>query len=161
MQFFTKDESQLSKAHNILNAVFDGKALDLSNALEDALAHYISIRDFSSNEPKESYYQGFLNGLFSTQDDELFNYLSNHEQGEGYPDITFKSPNGRIGVVIEIKQCDDIKDSERLALDALNQIETQKYYQDFLYQQLISNINCYGICFNKKSCYVAFKELKM
>ena len=142
--------------HSILKP--DADLLQIS--LESALRKYISVRDFSSNDPKESYYHAFLNGIFSTQDDNIVDYASNHEHGDGYPDITFKSLDGRIGVVIEIKQCDDIKDSERLALDALNQIESKKYYQDFLYQKLISNIYCYGICFNKKSCYVALKELK-
>ena len=161
LQYFTKDKEQISKSTALVHAILKPDADLLQISLDTALRKYISVRDFSSNDPKESYYHAFLNGIFSTQDDNLVDYSSNHEQGDGYPDITFKSPNGRIGVVIEIKQCDDIKDSESLALDALNQIETQKYYQDFLYQQLISNINCYGICFNKKSCYVAFKELKM
>ena len=161
LQYFTKDKEQISKSTALVQAILKPDADLLQISLDTALRKYISVRDFSSADPKESYYHAFLNGIFSTQDDNLVDYSSNHEQGDGYPDITFKSPNGRIGVVIEIKQCDDIKDSESLALDALNQIETQKYYQDFLYQQLISNINCYGICFNKKSCYVAFKELKM
>ena len=50
--------------------------------------------------------------------------------------MTFNSPDGRIGVVIEIKQCDDIRDIESVALDALRQIGTQKYYQDFLQKQM-------------------------
>ena len=120
LQFFTKDESQLSKAHNILNAVFDGKALDLSNALEDALAHYISIRDFSSNEPKETYYQGFLNGYFSSQNDLLKGYASNAELGNGYADITFKNKNKNIAVIIEIKHAKEESENQARAFEALD-----------------------------------------
>ena len=160
LQYFTKDKEQISKSTALVHAILKPDADLLQISLDTALRKYISVRDFSSNDPKESYYQAFLNGIFSTQDDNLVDYSSNHEQGDGYPDITFKSPNGRIGVVIEIKQCDDIKDSEKLALDALNQIETKKYYQDFMYHKLITNIYCYGICFTKKSCNVAFKDLK-
>ena len=160
LQYFTKDKEQISKSTALVHAILKPDADLLQISLDTALRKYISVRDFSSNDPKESYYHAFLNGIFSTQDDNLVDYSSNHEQGDGYPDITFKSPNGRIGVVIEIKQCDDIKDSEKLALDALNQIETKKYYQDFMYQKLITNIYCYGICFTKKSCNVAFKDLK-
>ncbi|MCI5577285.1 MAG: AAA family ATPase [Succinivibrio sp.] len=71
LEYFTSDKAQKAHANDIIKAIFDGKALDLSNALEDALAQYISVRDFSSNEPKESYYQGFLNGFFSSQKDLL------------------------------------------------------------------------------------------
>ena len=160
LQYFTKDKDQVSKSTALVQAILKPDADLLQISLETALRKYISVRDFSSNDPKESYYHAFLNGIFSTQDDNLVDYFSNHEQGDGYPDITFKSPNGRIGVVIEIKHCDDIKDSERNAFDALEQIENKKYYQDFMYQKLITNIYCYGICFTKKSCYVAFKDLK-
>ena len=134
LQYFTKDKEQISKSTALVHAILKPDADLLQISLDTALRKYISVRDFSSNDPKESYYHAFLNGIFSTQDDNLVDYSSNHEQGDGYPDITFKSPNGRIGVVIEIKQCDDIKDSEKLALDALNQIETKKYYQDFMHQ---------------------------
>ena len=160
LQFFTKDESQLSKAHNILNAVFDGKALDLSNALEDALAHYISIRDFSSNEPKESYYQGFLNGYFSSQNDLLKGYASNAELGNGYADITFKNKNKNIAVIIEIKHAKEESENQTRAFEALDQIEKNKYVLNYLGDDYVTDILCYGICFCKKSCYVAFKELK-
>ena len=160
LQFFTKDESQLSKAHDILNAVFDGKALDLSNALEDALAHYISIRDFSSNEPKESYYQGFLNGYFSSQNDLLKGYASNAELGNGYADITFKNKNKNIAVIIEIKHAKEESENQTRAFEALDQIEKNKYVLNYLGDDYVTDILCYGICFCKKSCYVAFKELK-
>ena len=160
LQFFTKDESQLSKAHNILNAVFDGKALDLSNALEDALAHYISIRDFSSNEPKESYYQGFLNGYFSSQNDLLKGYASNAELGNGYADITVKNKNKNIAVIIEIKHAKEESENQARAFEALDQIEKNKYVINYLGDDYVTDILFYGICFCKKSCYVAFKELK-
>ena len=39
LEYFTKDKAQLAKANDIIKAIFDGKALDLSNALEDALAN--------------------------------------------------------------------------------------------------------------------------
>ncbi|MDY5733114.1 MAG: AAA family ATPase, partial [Succinivibrio sp.] len=112
MQYFTKDKEQISKSTALVQAILKPDADLLQISLDTALRKYISVRDFSSADPKESYYHAFLNGIFSTQDDNLVDYSSNHEQGDGYPDITFKSPNGRIGVVIEIKQCDDIKDSE-------------------------------------------------
>ena len=160
LEYFTKDKAQLAKANDIIKAIFDGKALDLSNALEDALAQYISVRDFSSSEPKESYYQGFLNGFFSSQKDLLKGYASNAELGNGYADITFKNKRKDLAVIIEIKHANDEFQNQAKATEALEQIEKNKYVLNYLNDGYVTKIFCYGICFNKKSCYVAFKEIK-
>ncbi len=160
LEYFSKDKAQLAKASDIIKAIFDGKALDLSNALEDALAQYISVRDFSSSEPKESYYQGFLNGFFSSQKDMLKGYASNAELGNGYADITFKNKRKDLAVIIEIKHANDEFQNQAKATEALEQIEKNKYVLNYLNDGYVTKIFCYGICFNKKSCYVAFKEIK-
>ncbi|MDD6068609.1 MAG: AAA family ATPase [Succinivibrio sp.] len=160
LEYFTKDKAQLAKASDIIKAIFDGKALDLSNALEDALAQYISVRDFSSNDPKESYYQGFLNGFFSSQKDMLKGYASNAELGNGYADITFKNKRKDLAVIIEIKHANDEFQNQAKATEALEQIEKNKYVLNYKNDGYVTKIFCYGICFNKKSCYVAFKDIK-
>ena len=160
LEYFSKDKAQLAKANDIIKAIFDGKALDLSNALEDALAQYISVRDFSSNEPKESYYQGFLNGFFSSQKDMLKGYASNAELGNGYADITFKNKRKDLAVIIEIKHANDEFQNQAKATEALEQIEKNKYVLNYINDGYVTKIFCYGICFNKKSCYVAFKEIQ-
>ena len=160
LEYFTKDKAQLAKANDIIKAIFDGKALDLSNALEDALAQYISVRDFSSNEPKESYYQGFLNGFFSSQKDLLKGYASNAELGNGYADITFKNKRKDLAVIIEIKHANDEFQNQAKATEALEQIEKNKYVLNYKNDGYVTKIFCYGISFNKKSCYVAFKEIQ-
>ena len=160
LEYFTKDKAQLAKASDIIKAIFDGKALDLSNALEDALAQYISVRDFSSNEPKESYYQGFLNGFFSSQKDMLKGYASNAELGNGYADITFKNKRKDLAVIIEIKHANDEFQNQAKATEALEQIEKNKYVLNYKNDGYVTKIFCYGISFNKKSCYVAFKEIQ-
>ncbi len=160
LEYFTSDKAQLAKANDIIKAIFDGKALDLSNALEDALAQYISVRDFSSSEPKESYYQGFLNGFFSSQKDMLKGYASNAELGNGYADITFKNKRKDLAVIIEIKHANDEFQNQAKATEALEQIEKNKYVLNYKNDGYVTKIFCYGICFNKKSCYVAFKEIQ-
>ena len=159
-KFFTEDDSHKAKASDILKAIFDGKADELKLALDSLLKGFISIRDFSSNEPKESYYQGFLNGIFSIQKKYLENYASNKELGEGYADITFTSLDEKTAVIIEIKQTDKKFDKAKLANLALEQIEHKEYYQDYLDYSSVLKIYCFGICFCKKSCSVAFKEIK-
>ena len=160
LEYFSKDKAQLAKANDIIKAIFDGKALDLSNALEDALAQYISVRDFSSNEPKESYYQGFLNGFFSSQKDLLKGYASNAELGNGYADITFNNKRKDLAVIIEIKHANDEIQNQAKATEALEQIEKNKYVLNYKNDGYVTKIFCYGISFNKKSCYVAFKEIQ-
>ena len=160
LEYFTSDKAQKAHANDIIKAIFDGKALDLSNALEDALAQYISVRDFSSNEPKESYYQGFLNGFFSSQKAMLKSYASNAELGNGYADITFKNKRKDLAVIIEIKHANDEFQNQAKATEALEQIEKNKYVLNYKNDGYVTKIFCYGICFNKKSCYVAFKEIK-
>ncbi|MDY5188641.1 MAG: AAA family ATPase [Succinivibrio sp.] len=160
LEYFTSDKAQKAHANDIIKAIFDGKALDLSNALEDALAQYISVRDFSSNEPKESYYQGFLNGFFSSQKDLLKGYDSNAELGNGYADITFKNKRKDLAVIIEIKHANDEIQNQAKATEALEQIEKNKYVLNYKNDGYVTKIFCYGISFNKKSCYVAFKEIQ-
>ena len=160
LEYFTSDKAQKAHANDIIKAIFDGKALDLSNALEDALAQYISVRDFSSNEHKDSYYQGFLNGFFSSQKDLLKGYASNAELGNGYADITFKNKRKDLAVIIEIKHANDEIQNQAKATEALEQIEKNKYVLNYKNDGYVTKIFCYGISFNKKSCYVAFKEIQ-
>ena len=160
LEYFSKDKAQLAKANDIIKAIFDGKADDLKLALDSLLKGFISVRDFSSNEPKESYYQGFLNGVFSSQKDYLENYASNKELGDGYADITFTSTDEKTAVIIEIKQTDNKFQKFKVAKLALEQIEHKDYYQDYLDYDAVKNIYCFGICFSKKSCAVEFKNIK-
>ena len=64
------------------------------------------------------------------------------------------------GKVIEINETDKKFDKAKLANLALEQIEHKEYYQDHLDYSSVLKIYCFGICFCKKSCSVAFKEIK-
>ena len=160
LDYFTKDKSQLAKVSEIVKAIFNGNEKSLRSAINDALSQYISIRDFSSNEPKESYYQGFLNGFFSSQKELLKGYASNAELGNGYADITFTNKDGDIAVIIEIKHSQEKENCKQIAITALDQIDHKEYYQKYMRDLDITNIYCFGICFYKKSCSVAFKDIK-
>ena len=160
LEYFTSDKTQLAKVSEIVKAIFNGSEKGLRSSINDALSQYISVRDFSSNEPKESYYQGFLNGFFSSQKKVIDNYASNAELGNGYADITFTNKDGDIAVIIEIKHSQEKEECKQIAIAALDQINQKEYYQKFMRDLDITNIYCYGICFYKKSCSVAFKEIK-
>ena len=156
--YFTKNTLQVQKSNSIVNDIFNKKPENLKETLYSALQHYISVRDRSSNSPKEYYYHGFLNGYFAASSTLLSNYASNKEAGAGFCDISFTSPNGKIAVIIEVKQTDDITQRENIATEALDQIYSTEYYQPFMDNPDITSILCYGICFHKKSCSVKFKE---
>ena len=160
LENFTSDKAQLAYANDIIKAIFDGKADELKLALNSLLKGFILVKDFSSNEPKQSYYQGFLNGFFSSQKKVIDNYASNAELGNGYADITFTNKDGDIAVIIEIKHSQEKEECKQIAIAALDQIDQKEYYQKFMRDLDITNIYCYGICFYKKSCSVAFKEIK-
>ena len=87
-------------------------------------------------------------------------YASNKELGEGYSVITFTSLDEKIAVIIKINETDKKFDKAKLANLALDQIEHKEYYQDHLDYSSVLKIYCFGICFCKKSCSVAFKEIK-
>ena len=157
--YFTKNTLQVQKSNSIVNDIFNKKPENLKETLYSALQHYISVRDRSSNSPKEDYYHGFLNGYFAASSTLLSNYASNKEAGAGFCDISFTSPNGKIAVIIEVKQTDDITQRENIATEALDQIYSTEYYQPFMDNPDITSILCYGICFHKKSCSVKFKDI--
>ena len=157
-EFFTHDKTQVQKANTILTCIFNADAKQLRLAINNALAKFISFRDVSTNAPKEYYYHGFLNGVFSTQTGHLMNYASNQESGEGYPDITFSSIDERISVVLELKYTKDKKLCLQEAQVALAQIEAKNYCENLVFPGITQKIYAYGISFNKKSCLVLLKE---
>ena len=156
--YFTKAPTQVQKAARILECIFNADPKQLRLAINDALAKFISFRDVSTSAPKEYYYHGFLNGVFSTQTGHLMNYASNQESGEGYPDITFSSIDERISVVLELKYTKDKKLCLQEAQAALAQIEAKNYCENLVIPGITQKIYAYGISFNQKSCLVLLKE---
>ena len=129
--YFTKAPTQVQKATKILQSIFNADAEQLRVDIEDALAKFISVRDFSTKAPKEYYYHGFLNSVFSTQCEHLRNYASNQEAGNGYSDITFLSKDSLLGVVLELKYTDDENELIPTAKAALKQIDEKHYIEAF------------------------------
>lgn len=117
------------------------------------------IRNISVKCPKEYYYHAFLNGYFSSQQDSFSSYASNAEADNGYADIAFESNDRKTAIIIEIKHTDSENKARDVAEAAITQIEKKKYTDIFANSDIKKSILCYGICFFKKSCTVAFKEI--
>ena len=156
--YFTKAPTQVQKATKILQSIFNADAEQLRVDIEDALAKFISVRDFSTKAPKEYYYHGFLNSVFSTQCEHLRNYASNQEAGNGYSDITFLSKDSLLGVVLELKYTDDENELIPTAKAALKQIDDKHYIEAFKKNGFTEKVYALGLSFSKKSCAVSFKE---
>lgn len=100
----------------------------------------------------ESFYHGFLTGIFYGMDGYIVK--SNRESGSGRTDL-FLKPVSRKGTafVVEFKVVEKLDDLEKGADAALRQI-TDKRYETELLADGYKNIVCYGISFYRKDCRV-------
>ncbi len=147
-------------ALNIANALLEGKVDYVQDKLGPLLRSFVSVRDTATKAPHENYYHGFLNGIFTNCKDNLGEYHSNYESGDGYADITFKDADCRKVAIIEIKSASVGSDLVTLSETALSQIEEKNYSEPFMSNRMIQSIYAYGIAFAGKNCAVSVKKLK-
>ena len=147
-------------ALNISNALLEGNVDFVQNKLGPLLRSFVFVRDTATRAPHENYYHGFLNGIFTNCKDNLGEYHSNYESGDGYPDILFKDIDCRKVAIIEIKSATIGSDIETLSEKAISQIEDKKYAEPLMSNKTVKSIYGYGITFAGKSCAVSVKKLK-
>jgi len=148
-------------ADKIANALFTGDSKFVQTQLRNYLKKFVSIRDTATKAPKENYYHGFLNGVFTNcSKDYLTEYHSNYESGDGYADITFKSEFSEKAVIIEIKTAPVGSDLIPLSKNAIDQIESKNYADPFLQNSMTQSIYGYGIAFAGKNCFISVKKIK-
>ena len=157
---FGKILSKDNLALNIANALLEGKVDYVQDKLGPLLRSFVSVRDTATKAPHENYYHGFLNGIFTNCKDNLGEYHSNYESGDGYPDILFKDIDCRKVAIIEIKSASAGSDLVTLSETALSQIEEKNYSEPFMSNRMIQSIYAYGIAFAGKNCFITCKKLK-
>ena len=157
---FGKILSKDNLALNIANALLEGNVDFVQDKLGPLLRSFVSVRDTATRAHHENYYHGFLNGIFTNCKDNLGEYHSNYESGDGYADITFKDIDCRKVAIIEIKSASVGSDLVTLSETALSQIEEKNYSEPFMSNRMIQSINAYGIAFAGKNCAVSVKKLK-
>ena len=157
---FGKILSKDNLALNIANALLEGKVDYVQDKLGPLLRSFVSVRDTATKAPHENYYHGFLNGIFTNCKDNLGEYHSNYESGDGYADITFKDIDCRKVAIIEIKSASVGSDLVTLSETALSQIEEKNYSEPFMSNRMIQSIYAYGIAFAGKNCAISVKKLK-
>ena len=157
---FGKILSKDNLALNIANALLEGKVDYVQDKLGPLLRSFVSVRDTATKAPHENYYHGFLNGIFTNCKDNLGEYHSNYESGDGYPDILFKDIDCRKVAIIEIKSASVGSDLVTLSETALSQIEEKNYSEPFMSNRMIQSIYAVGIAFSGKNCFISVKKLK-
>ena len=147
-------------ALNIANALLEGKVDYVQDKLGPLLRSFVSVRDTATRAPHENYYHGFLNGIFTNCKDNLGEYHSNIESGDGYADITFNNLDGTKACVIEIKVCKEKESRAKKANEAIAQI-LEKHYADAIFEdENITSVNAVGIAFSGKNCFISYKKIK-
>ena len=147
-------------ALNIANALLEGNVDFVQNKLSPLLRSFVSVRDTATKAPHENYYHGFLNDIFTNCKDNLGEYHSNYESGDGYADITFNNLDGNKACVIEIKVCKEKESRAKKANEAIEQI-LEKHYADTIFEdENITCVNAIGIAFSGKNCFITCKKLK-
>ena len=147
-------------ANRIADAMFSGDSEFVQTQLRIYLKKFVSVRDIATKAPQENYYHGFLNGIFTNCKDNLGEYHSNGESGNGYPDILFKDADFSKVAIIEIKSAPIGSDFVTLSENALTQIEEKNYAEPMMTNKSVMSIFAYGIAFSGKTCAVSVKRLK-
>ena len=139
-----------TRINRFCQAFTSGDTAMIEDMLHDYLWDSISIRDSVVRKGmKENFYHGMLLGLLQSQG--TWSIQSNAETGEGYSDISIRTPE-RVGIVIEIKYAHD-GNLENACAEALRQIEERKYAVG-LQRRGMKKILKYGIAFCEKECMV-------
>ena len=142
MSYF-QDYTYIRK-ENLYQSLVKGDVEEANEILGDILSKSISYFD-----NQESFYHGFLIGLFSGRD-----IKSNKESGEGRFDICIYPPQiFKTAIVIECKHSDSIKDLVKDARAGADQIVEKKYKEEVLNEGYLHVVG-YGISFYKKQCFI-------
>ncbi|MDR1719414.1 MAG: ATP-binding protein [Dysgonamonadaceae bacterium] len=129
----------------LVTALVAGDIVGVQQTLSEALMKSISYFDAA-----ESFYHGFLTALLVSTSH--YDVKSNRETGSGRSDI-FLCPRTRQlpVIIIETKIANSFDTLEAKCTEALKQIETRRYADEFIadgYRQILK----YGIAFYKKEC---------
>ena len=110
------------------------------------------LPNISYMDSSESFYHGYLLGLFSMfLNNKRFIVRSNRESGLGRFDLMIKKVDNSVGMIIELKITD--YDMDDVALKALEQINSKKYKQELI-DSKVDKIYEYAIAIGKKECSV-------
>jgi hypothetical protein len=136
---------------NVLEALVYGDLEMFEKELRENVLNSVSFME----NYKESFYQGYFTGLFSG----LRGYYyvkGNQESGHGRFDLYLEPKDKKgYGYIIELKVSKRLKDMQREAEEAVEQIKRMEYFQELVSRD-VERIDLIGIAFYKKK----FKMVK-
>ena len=109
------------------------------------------LPSMSFMDSTESFYHGYVLGLFSMFLNTYFVVKSNRESGMGRFDLMIEKIDRSIGIIIEFKITKD--DMEESAKKALSQMKEKEYYQELVLDK-VEHIHEYAIIFKGKKAIV-------
>ena len=110
------------------------------------------LPSISFMDETESFYHGYVLGLFSLFLSSNCILKSNREAGCGRFDIMIETSDKKTGIIIELK-IDRDNDIEKVATNAKKQIKDKEYYQELILDK-VENIYEFVIVFKNKKCIV-------
>lgn len=135
---------ELSDLLMLVENLLQGKTTAFEDGLREYLLEMVSVYDAAN---KESFYHGFMLGITALLIPD-YQVKSNRESGYGRFDVAIIPKQlGKTGVVMEFKVASNENDLEKLAREALAQIERKAYLSEFTEQ---GNILKYSIAFYGK-----------
>lgn len=147
-------EREISATKAILYSLVVGDVTRFANDLEEFLLDVASIRDYATNP--EVFYHSIMLGLTESLRNDYY-IESNKESGFGYPDLIF-IPKEKIAsnkmlskaVILEFKQVKRNEVPQKLAENALLQIDVKNYIEKIKKHVYIQEIVKVGLAFHGK-----------
>ncbi|MDE5778445.1 MAG: ATP-binding protein [Lachnospiraceae bacterium] len=135
----------------LFQAVISHDAEKMEEEIGELLMETISF-----NDAYESFYHGFLAGILSGM--KWYTVKSNREGGRGRSDLFIKPVSRRkAAYVVEFKIAGNIRELEKKAEEAIQQIEDRNYIKE-IHDDGYELVHKYGIAFMRKDCLVKFSE---
>lgn len=146
MSYF--EDYTTSRKGELYQELVDGDAKKVNLLLNDIL-----LRSISYFDNQESFYHGFLVGLFND-----YEVVSNRESGNGRFDVCVL-PENILGTVVLIECKHSISEDDLIddAKEGARQIVEKKYLEEHRFKKYENAVG-YGISFYKKQCYVVKLE---
>ncbi len=144
---WVKEQIEQKDMTKLYEATLLGDAQAIEAELKRAMMETISYYDYN-----ESYYHGFIGGLYKGMKD--YRVQSNVECGLGRPDLLISYPiaDGK-AVIFEFKITKEYSRLEEMADEALQQIEEKKYVEGMQVMGY-ADILVYGVAFFGKTCCI-------
>ncbi|MDE6606478.1 MAG: ATP-binding protein [Lachnospiraceae bacterium] len=135
----------------LMQAVIDCDTETMEEEITDLLLETISF-----NDAYESFYHGFLAGILSGM--KRYIVKSNREGGSGRSDLfIYPVSRRKAAFVVEFKVAKSIKELEKKAEEAIQQIKDRNYIRE-LNDNGYEVVHKYGIAFFGKDCHVLYEE---